>query len=512
MSSHVVVLDSTARRAVIKTTPTKHLSDVLQEACGKLGLDPSKHGLKNSSNKTLDLSQPIRLSGLSSGAKLQLVVLSRSPSVVSVALQLPESEANGQSRLTDKFPSSTTLWLLLRHFESTSQVARNFTARGTAKMGAGASSGAGRMYYETPVIHAMGRELSSFTDLQKTLAQLGFNSGSVLLRLSFRGTETPLEEAMTQIDQYFKSAEGDSMGGAHAGSVATTQIPPNTSEDEPILTGENTADPAPADALSPPPDGPLSPGSTRSETIPPPSETDASLPNPSAIEESPITGPSQRPMIVYAPPSVSTPAAARQAHNEKDYEPTIDHAKLHQQRLATYARNKTLPSDAELAAQAEAQAKKNAEVKEVRIKIRFPDQSQVVSTFTNLDTTATLYEFVQRLMRNENEPFSLNFSTPKGPQNIPKENMRLIQGLGMVGAVLVNVIWEEGASKEARGGKILKSVYEEKAEEITVKEPQGVEVEEKQESQGGTADQNRKSEGKEKKGGVPKWLKLPGKK
>ena len=512
MSSHVVVLDSTARRAVIKTTPTKHLSDVLQEACGKLGLDSSKHGLKNSNNKTLDLSQPIRLSGLSSGAKLQLVVLSRSPSVVSVALQLPESEANGPSRLTDKLPSSTTLWLLLRHFESTSHVARNFTARGIAKMGDGASSGAGRMYYEIPVIHVMGRELSSFTDLQKTLAQLGFNSGSVLIRLGFRGTETPLEEAMVEIDQYFKSVEGESIGGAHAGSVANTQVLPNSSEDQPVLTGENTADPSPADALSPLSNGPLSPESTRSETVPPSSEIDASLPDPSAESESPITGPSQRPMIIYAPPSVSTPAAARQAHNEKDYEPTIDHAKLHQQRLATYTRNKTLPSDAEMAAQAAAQAKKNAEVKEVRIKVRFPDQSQVVSTFTNLDTTATLYEFVQRLMRNEKEPFSLNFTTPRGPQNIPKENTKLIQGLGMVGAVLINVIWEEGASKEARGGKILKSVYEEKAEEITVKEPEGVAVEEKHESQGGIADQKRKSEGKEKKGGVPKWLKLPGKK
>ena len=45
-SAHVVVLDSSARRAVIKTNPGKHLSDVLQEACGKLGLDATRHGLK----------------------------------------------------------------------------------------------------------------------------------------------------------------------------------------------------------------------------------------------------------------------------------------------------------------------------------------------------------------------------------------------------------------------------------------------------------------------------------
>jgi hypothetical protein len=46
MSSHVVVIDSTARRATIKTNPSKPLADVLQEACSKLGLNASQYGLK----------------------------------------------------------------------------------------------------------------------------------------------------------------------------------------------------------------------------------------------------------------------------------------------------------------------------------------------------------------------------------------------------------------------------------------------------------------------------------
>lgn len=46
MSSHVVVIDSKARRAVVKVTPAKHLSDILGEACSKLGVDPSQYGLK----------------------------------------------------------------------------------------------------------------------------------------------------------------------------------------------------------------------------------------------------------------------------------------------------------------------------------------------------------------------------------------------------------------------------------------------------------------------------------
>jgi tether containing UBX domain for GLUT4 len=46
MASHVVVIDTTARRVTVKTTPGKYLSDVLDEACAKLGLDASLYGLK----------------------------------------------------------------------------------------------------------------------------------------------------------------------------------------------------------------------------------------------------------------------------------------------------------------------------------------------------------------------------------------------------------------------------------------------------------------------------------
>lgn len=46
MSSHVVVIDSALRRAVVKVTPSKHLSDILGEACTKLGLTASQYGLK----------------------------------------------------------------------------------------------------------------------------------------------------------------------------------------------------------------------------------------------------------------------------------------------------------------------------------------------------------------------------------------------------------------------------------------------------------------------------------
>lgn len=52
------------------------------------------------------------------------------------------------------------------------------------------------MMYEMPVLNILGREVGTFEELQKTLAQFGLNNGSGLLRMSFRQTDQPLEEAM----------------------------------------------------------------------------------------------------------------------------------------------------------------------------------------------------------------------------------------------------------------------------------------------------------------------------
>ena len=474
---------------------------------------------RNNNKKILDLSQPIRLSGLSSGAKLQIVVLSRSPSVVYVALQLPDSESHAANRLTGKFPTTTTLWLLLRHFESVStdsESSRNFTARSIPQVENGGSV-SGRLLYETPVIQVLGRELSSFTDLQKSLAQLGFNSGSILLRLSFRRTESPLEEAIAEMDKYFRSAEDEEFEGTHSASAtkaesapsALKSSAPNNSKRQSLLEASSPSQ------IPPPPEQPALLSSSQAGQCDEPRsrpESAALLSKAVSTPDQTTIGSAKRSLTVFAPSSESTPAASRQAFNEKDYQPTIAHAKLHQARLATSSVNKRLPTDAELAVQAEIDAKTNADAKDVQIKVRFPDQMQVVSTFSNLDTSTTLYNFVKGLMKNENEPFCLSFSSVQGHRSVPKEgNTRLIGDLGMAGRVLVNVAWDIGASSKARGGSVLKAEFQQQAKQIEVKEIEGVEVEDKvNETVEGKGKQ--KDEGRERKGGMPRWLKLPGKK
>jgi tether containing UBX domain for GLUT4 len=46
MAANVVVIDTAFRRATVKVTPQTHLSDVLEQACQKLGLRSENYALK----------------------------------------------------------------------------------------------------------------------------------------------------------------------------------------------------------------------------------------------------------------------------------------------------------------------------------------------------------------------------------------------------------------------------------------------------------------------------------
>lgn len=86
--------------------------------------------------------------------------------------------------------------------------------------------------------------------------------------------------------------------------------------------------------------------------------------------EQSVLGPDGRPILIYRPPSNTTPRAALVPYNENDYEPTITHAKLHQSRLQNNSHNKRLPSDAEADQQEKERAEKLALVKDIKIKVR----------------------------------------------------------------------------------------------------------------------------------------------
>ena len=446
------------------------------------------------------------MSGLSSGAKLELVQLSKSAGVVNVALQLPPSEAASpaQARLTDKFPSTTTLWLLLRKFESGvagPATKRNLTARGVPSTGAGA----GRLYYEQPVLDIMGRQLSTFTDLQKTLSQLGFNSGSALVKLTFKTTETPLEEAMNQIQHYFDEADPPPPSTDPAASASVAAEPPKELvkpewlEDEEMQDVQSTLH---ADTTQTP--------TTEAQPQPQPTDTEQTP------SEEPTTTVSDRPVSVYRPPTSSGPPAIK--HNDSDYTPTVEHAQIHQKLLQQESRNKRLPTDAELAVKQKEQKEELSRIESVEIKIRFPDQSAVSSKFGQTDTSSTLYAFVRECL---DQPFKSETFVLRNPGVRDKEggvivegNKRLILDLQLRGRVLVVFGWDDKASASAKGKKeVLRADLRQQAREYIAPEVLG--AADGQEEKGVKVDLGSKTESGEgggSKGKMPKWLKGLGKK
>ena len=398
--------------------------------------------------------------------------------------------------------------MILRKFESNGTVNFNFTGRGVAKTENG-GSGACRIYFETPVLNIMGRELSSFTELQKTLAQLGLNSGSSLIRLNFRQTETPLEEAMVEIGQYFRSIEEPLAAGAQSSSNTDTKPTPEGAAGPvtEVILREAELDTSTLMSVDPPESSESSDNAATTLTPATPSEA--------SVTDEIVVGPNQRPISVFAAPSSQTPKAALKPYNEDDYEPTVAHAKLHQLNLQAKSQNKRLLSDAELQQQAKDKAAQQAAIREVSVKVRFPDQLTVVSSFKTLDTGATLYEFVRGVIAADDQPFSLVWMCPKGPQTIPNNlNVRLIKDLGFAGRILVNFNWDDGASAEARSKTTLKGQYASGAKELQVQEVAAAraQAEEVSNATSAAAKEKDSSGGGKSKGGMPKWLKLPGKK
>jgi tether containing UBX domain for GLUT4 len=405
---------------------------------------------------------------------------SRSPTVVNIALQLPNNK-----RLTEKFPSSTSIWQVLRRFESgaggTVPDPINITQRGIAQT-SGDGSGAGRMYYEMPIIYVSNRELGSFVDLQKTLAQIGVSSGSHLLRLHFRNEGQPLEEAMAQISQYFKEeptppvAEASNAGQAKAISPAEETAPKDSDVMEDVIHEEPTAH---------------SETSQPSATVQPQTSEAAST--------STETAPQKRTVTVYTPPTTDVPQAATQPFNDSDYEPTVDHAKYHQRRLNNLSQNQRLPSDAEINKAAAEKREKLAQVERVRVRVRLPDQAQIEDTFAREDTAADLFGFVQLALRHPEQAFTLKYTDAKGKHVLlTSSKQSLIKDLGWTGSTLVYMQWGDDVSETVKTGASLNDEHLKQAKKLEVEPPKAEEPENKGFSMGGLLGGKDKGNGKGK--------------
>ncbi|KAF2666008.1 hypothetical protein BT63DRAFT_46918 [Microthyrium microscopicum] len=463
MASHVFIVDTRAHRIRVPTTPTTYLSDVLQEGCKKLGLNGDDWILKHN-DKPVDLSRTIRLAGLPGGAQLQLVQGSRSPTVITVAVQLPEAEGN--KRITHKFASTISIWEILRVVETQEKL--NLTERATPST----QNGSGRLFYEMPTLNAMNRELGTFVDLQKTLTQIGVTSGNILLRLVFKPTEIPLEDAMRDITTYFTVGTSNQSSSITAPSDMSQSSIPAESKQENISPKQDieAADTVMTDAptLNPTslPQGELTPSIPNEKSLEPtllPTPTqEERAPAPSSqppADQAPSTSSTAPPSItIYTPPTSSTPLAAQQPYNEADFIPTLEHATKHQARLVQETRNRRLASDAELAAAArERQAAQDA-VDRVRVRVRLPDQAIIETVFVRGSASGrAVYDTVRLQMRHPEARFTLRWVDASGAHvSLPDDaTYDVIVKAGWRGNVLVSMVWDAETSAELRQAPVL---------------------------------------------------------
>ncbi|KAH8602650.1 hypothetical protein B0O99DRAFT_560133 [Bisporella sp. PMI_857] len=455
MASHVVVISTSFQRVRVNVNPGTHMADILAEACKTFGPKFSNYGFKHN-NKLIDMSRKFRETNLTSGAKLELVIISKSPLPVSVALQLPDE------RLVDSVGSDTSLWQILRRFESKDKRKYNFTERAVTSTTNGKASGSGQLLYEQPILNILGKEVSNLVDLQKTLSQFGVNSGNVLIRLTFQKTERTFAEAAAEIDEYFKettmeTATDRQPGITHDTSKQTDSAQTQELEDQiekvhDARTNLSTQHHTP----------------TTQNTETPPSMETTGQASVHSEQNHDILGPNGRPIKINKAPSGNTPTAAREVFNEMDYEPTKAHALSTLSRLQSESQNKRLLSDAELGKlEQEKLAKINAT--RISIKVRFPDQTSMTTPFESGDSAADLYTAVAGVIAAPNQPFILS---TYGVGDIPKDaNKKLILDLKFSGNVMINFRWVDGVSQDIRTRPALKAEYAEKAVDLVVPTP-----------------------------------------
>lgn len=387
----------------------------------------------------------------------------------------------------------------------------------------------------------MNKELNSLEDMKKTLAGLGFTSGTALLRVKFVLTEVPFEEAIVTFAELSGSGagaggeEGEASTSASAAASAAGTEPPTPSTEENLI---DFSEDVPMGEASTSTATPSITATTNDTTQDTPSE-DPSASSSSTPPAQPELGPQSRPTKIFNPGTASSkpPLATTVEVDPKDYEMNITQARQYQAQLKAATINKRLLTEDQKRKIAEEEKLKRLAVEKVDVRFRFPEGSVVQSVFLQGDTAADLYTFVRGMMRHSKEEFSLgmfiqsffkaggNLLVEKGmlmifyltalpgPKHtpIPADDTLIIVGLGILAPTLLNFYWKETTSNNIKKSDPLSDEYREKARKMEVpQEPQATVVDEEVavKKGSGSGGGGGSSSGGGVGGKVPKWLKF----
>ncbi|KAJ2867860.1 hypothetical protein GGH94_000528 [Coemansia aciculifera] len=452
MSTSISVIYAPGRSVSVKTTPTTTLQAILVSACASMPKPPSPDSYTLVYNsKTLDLTLPLRFANLPQGAKLTLTHrASTRPSPKLPANQVASPQAStpsatvkvalqlvGSSRIIADFDPSTTLWNIIVAAQTSSGRTLNLvnkfrpaepptspqSSEGKSGWGSGflqslisVASGssspktppqqpitppvAQSWFYQQPVLLLLNKEYATNYDLQHTtLRSLGFTSGSVMVRFSYRPAKEP-----TSLEAVYGSQSGDSASPTIEAASAQPVSPPVVTPVQPPVIEEAThSDNAlgivavPAPALAP------APAATPSE----PSEPKSGLSLLLSTRQVSVLG---------APPANAPALGSRIVLPESFYEAGSDDLRI----LVSVQKARVAESEKGFSSrvkQEEENRRRHAEFKakhtRTLIRFRFPDQVQVQAAFSSHEeTVAELYAFLNQVLVTPNVLESLIIQPP----------------------------------------------------------------------------------------------------
>lgn len=350
MSTFVTVSHG-ARQYKIVCMPTKILNDVLIEACSKTGADVDSHGLRHGKT-VIDLSLSFRFAHLPNGAKLDLIrVLADAGSKVNMALSLPEIP-----RKVIAVSPSHTLWQVLEQFEQEHSLAitRTTVIRD------------GKAYRRQTVAQLMNREYPTDEALQSvSLASLGIKSGNAVVRVSFRDTTIHVMLHSSSVIPHTSAPSSDQTAqGNHPCALPDL-----------LAAGANIPE-----ATQQPSNKELAPPLSRSREI-----------------------------EVLIPSTSTTPhfSTAPEADHAEDLKLSIEQARAYQTSLASRSQSSGAMLTQKMRDQQAFDKRSKSKPEKCRVKFRFNDGTQIISTFDPSESASELYQFVRTTLTIPTTEFSL---------------------------------------------------------------------------------------------------------
>ncbi|KAJ2689578.1 hypothetical protein IWW39_001382 [Coemansia spiralis] len=477
MSTSISVIYAPGRSVSVKTTPTTTLQAILVSACAGMPKPPSPDSYTLVYNsKALDLTLPLRFANLPQGAKLTLTPRTRSsPSTPSKQVASPKATAPaatvkvalqlvGSSRIIADFESSATLWDIIVAAQTSSGRTLNLVNKfrpaeppassplsGEGKSGWGsgflqtlisATSGssspklqpqqpatppvAQSWYYQQPVLLLLNKEYATNYDLQHTtLRSLGFTSGSVMVRFSYR----PAKEPTSLADVSRSQAANVASPVSETASAQPLSPPVATLAQTPSV--EEMGPPANALGIAA---APVATSSEPKDVLPilAPSEPKVGLS---------LLLSTRQVSVLAAPPADAPALGSRIVLPESFYEAGSDDLRI----LVSVQKARVAESEKGFSSrvkQEEENRRRQAEFKakhpRALIRFRFPDQVQVQATFSSHEeTVAELYAFLNRVLVCPNLLESLIIQPPA--QNLDTSRNETLFNAKLAPAAVVHV-------------------------------------------------------------------------